>query len=83
MTELTRSEIERIAGPLDDGLVVEILATGATSEEMAEAFEWLYADDAMARDLHREPVGRVGVLCEILSRGALDDEDEAPVPTGA
>jgi hypothetical protein len=84
MTELTSSEIERIAGRLDDSLVVEILETGATREELIEALDWIYADDVMARDLHREPAGRIAVLCEILSRTELAaDEEDGPTPPAA
>jgi hypothetical protein len=84
MTELTSSEIERIAGRLDDSLVVEILETGATREELIEALDWIYADDVMARDLHREPAGRIAVLCEILSRTDLAaDEEDGPAPPAA
>lgn len=79
MTDLTRDAIEQVVGSLDDDIVAEIIATGASREELVEAFEWLYADDVMARELHREPSGRVAELCEILSRGQAGDED-APVP---
>ena len=83
MTELSRSEIEQIAGRLDDGLVVEILETGATREELVEAMEWLYADDVLARDLHREPAGRIAALCEILSRSETAEEEDGPTPPAA
>jgi hypothetical protein len=83
MTELTSSEIGRIAGRLDDSLVVEILETGATREELIEALDWIYADDAMARDLHREPAGRIAVLCEILSRTELAADEDGPTPPAA
>lgn len=80
MARLTRSDIEAVTGPLDDGLIVEIIAAEPTREELVEAFEWLYADDTLANDLHREPSGRVAILCEILSRTEIEqDEDRAEV----
>jgi hypothetical protein len=84
MTELTHGEIARIVGPLDDSLMVEILATGASREELVEAFDWVYADDALARDLHRQPAGRIAALCEILSRTTIAvDEDDVRSPPEA
>jgi len=81
MTELTREEIEHIVGSLDDSVVVEILRTGATREELVEAFEWNNADDVLARELHREPVGRIAELCEILARGQEDEDGRGTGPT--
>lgn len=82
MTQLTRSEVEHIVGPLDESLIIEILNKGATREELVEAFEWTYADDVLARELHREPTGRVSDLCEIISRSTVGNEEDRRTPPG-
>ena len=37
MTSLTRKDIAALFGDLDDVVVADIIATGATAEELAEA----------------------------------------------
>ncbi len=63
---MTREDVIRVLGPVDDDVIVAVLATGATMEELEEAFVWLNADDVLGRQLHRQPSGRVAELCEIL-----------------
>lgn len=69
---MTREDVIEIAGPLDDGRILQILKTGATKDELLEAFTWVSADDAMARELHRRPHGNVAQLCEILERPDIE-----------
>ena len=78
MGRVTRDDIVEIAGNLDEGRILQILKTEANREELLEAFTWLSADDAMARDRHRAPHGRVAELLEILERPdtALDEAEE-------
>ena len=47
MSALTRQEIIAALGPVDDATVAEILGTGATSEEMAEASAWIANDEPL------------------------------------
>lgn len=63
---MTREDVIEVLGPVDDDVIVEVLAIGATREELEEAFAWLNADDVLGRQLHRQPSGRVAELCEIL-----------------
>jgi len=65
-TPLTAESVHRMLGDLDETVVTEILTTGATSEELLEAQEWLNADDYMGARLQRPMVGVVARLCEIL-----------------
>lgn len=65
---MTREDVIGVLGPVDDELIVTILGTGATREELEEAFGWLNADDVLGRQLRRQPSGRVAELCEILER---------------
>jgi uncharacterized protein (DUF433 family) len=46
MATLTREDVRAMLGPVDDGLVVEILGTGASPEELAEAYAWITDDEA-------------------------------------
>jgi hypothetical protein len=41
----TEREIIEIVGSLDDGVLLEILRTGATPAEMLEALTWVDAND--------------------------------------
>lgn len=70
---MTREDVVRVLGPVDETLIVEILATEASVGELEEAFAWLNADDVLGRQLRRQPSGKVAELCEILER-----EEEEP-----
>lgn len=63
---MTEEEITAILGPVDEILIAEINQTGATSEELAEAWAWLNADEALINEGRPHPSGRVGALVEIL-----------------
>lgn len=41
MRKLTAETVRKIAGQLDDSLLIEILKTGASEAELVEALEWL------------------------------------------
>jgi hypothetical protein len=60
-------------GPVDDVTVAEIIATGATAEELAEAKAWLTNDDALMNVGKPLPAGRVAGLIEILT--AIEEEE--------
>jgi hypothetical protein len=74
---MTREDVTHIVGPaMDDSVILEILGTGASKEELEEASAWLSADDAMTRSAHHRPHGVVAELCEILSRSEVDTDRE-------
>lgn len=78
MSTLTREEVAAALGSVDDHLIAEILATGASSEEFAEARAWLMNDEAPINAGAHLPSGRVGRLIEILE--SVDDGlNEPPV----
>ena len=70
---LTREEILSVLGPVDDELVTELMATGASTRELREAWGWLHNDDALMDAGRPLPGTRVGRLIELLE----PDEDEA------
>ncbi|MBB3972820.1 hypothetical protein [Hansschlegelia beijingensis] len=69
---MTREDVIGVIGPADDVLVAEIVATGATPEELAEAWAWLNADEALLNEGRPLPAPRVAALAELLR----PEEDE-------
>jgi hypothetical protein len=47
MPALTHEDVQVVLGPVDDSLVAEIVATGASREELAEAYAWVANDEAL------------------------------------
>ena len=78
MTALSRDAIIAQLGPLDDEIVAQIEASGASTEELAEATAWVTNDEALINAGRRLAEGRTARLVEILA--ALDEE--TPSPTG-
>ncbi|HEX9469227.1 MAG TPA: hypothetical protein VF957_06765 [Bradyrhizobium sp.] len=76
MTRLTRDDVIKAIGEVDDVAIAEIIGTGATPEELAEAQAWLENDEALINAGRPLPSGRVGELVEILSELESDDDDE-------
>jgi hypothetical protein len=64
----TLSQIAEIVGPLDDAVLVEILATGATPAEIVEALTWANADDEIGTEKEQGPRETVLHVYEILVR---------------
>jgi hypothetical protein len=75
-TTLTRDDITATLGQVDDRLIAEIIGTGASLGELAEA--WLGNDEALINAGHPFPAGRVGALIGILTRA---EEEDAPAVT--
>ncbi|MHC2569538.1 hypothetical protein [Rhizobium leguminosarum] len=69
---ITSKDVIAILGPADETLVAEVIATGATQVELAEAFAWVNNDEAMLGEGRRLPTGRVAALVDLLS----PDEEE-------
>lgn len=43
---MTSDDVIAILGPIDETLLAEVVATGATQAELAEAFAWANNDEA-------------------------------------
>jgi hypothetical protein len=71
VADLTRNDIVAALGPIDDIVVSEILATGASLEEFAQARAWLANDEAPINAGDPLASGRVARLMEILE--SLED----------
>ncbi|WP_404405312.1 hypothetical protein [Pelagibacterium halotolerans] len=80
---ITRSEMEKILGPVDNQMATEILSVGASAEELARALFWVNSDEAFVNEGAHMPTGKVAELIEILESAEMEDEyrpGAAPVP---
>jgi hypothetical protein len=64
---------DRNAGGLDDAVVTEIIATGTTAEELAEAHAWLANDEPLMNAGRPLPSGRVAHVVNIVA--AISEEE--------
>jgi hypothetical protein len=77
MTSLTRKDVIATLGPLDDWVVTEIIATGATPEELAQARAWLANDEALINTGKPLPSGRVADIFDIVAAQEQEEEELA------
>lgn len=77
MTRLSRDDVVKAVDGADDVTIAQIIGTGATVEELAEAQAWLANDEPMINDLRPLAQGRVRELVDILS-DLEEDEEEGP-----
>ncbi|GMB82499.1 hypothetical protein NN6n1_32820 [Shinella zoogloeoides] len=70
---MTSSDVIAILGPADETLVADIVASGATQAELAEALAWANNDEALMGEGRRLPTGTVALLIDL-----LDAEEEQP-----
>lgn len=84
MTHLTREDVAKAIGEVDDVTVANIIATGATADELAEAQAWTVNDDPLLNAGKPLPSGRVRELVDILAdlEPNEDDDHEAPASIG-
>lgn len=68
MTELSRGEVEAALGLIDGDVVDDIIATGATPVQLAEARVWVEMNRVLTElgGDRRYPVGEVGRVVAIL-----------------
>ena len=76
MSALTRQQVIDVAGRLDDDLVMKIIETGASLDELLEAHTWLSEDDYMGRELHRPVGGRVAAVFDLLKQTEAAEREE-------
>ncbi len=73
---MRQDEIAAILGPVDRALMADITSTGASREELAEAWAWVNADEALVNEGRRLPTGRVAELIDLLSAAELDPDGD-------
>ncbi|QQO24319.1 hypothetical protein JJB98_32840 [Bradyrhizobium diazoefficiens] len=83
MTRLSRDDVVKAVDRADDVTIAQIIGTGATAEELAEAQAWLANDEPMINDLRPLAQGRVRELVDILSELEEDDEEAGPAEPGS
>jgi hypothetical protein len=74
MPSLTQAEVIAVLGPVEDRVVTEIIATGATVAELTNARAWIANDEALMNLGKPLAASRVGELIDILARLEEDDE---------
>jgi hypothetical protein len=62
----TAAEIVQILGSVDDRMITQIIATGATAEEVREANTWLSTRDYFRRLAHDSAHGRIARVYHLL-----------------
>ena len=76
MKRVTRDDVTRAVGPVDEVTIAEIIGTGATVDELAEAQAWIVNDEPLMNDGRPLASGRVRELIDILAEfEASEDED--------
>jgi hypothetical protein len=80
MTRISRDDVTRAFGPVDEVTIAQIIGTGATAEELAEAKAWLSNDEPLMNAGKPLAKGRVGELIDILT-DLEDNEDDEAGPT--
>jgi hypothetical protein len=81
---VTRDDVIKAISEVDDVTIANIIATGATTDELAEALAWMANDEPMLNSGRPLATGRVRELVDILSELEPDDDDDgrgAPVST--
>jgi hypothetical protein len=79
---ITRNDVIRAIGAVDDVTVAQIIATDATVDELAEAQAWLANDEPLLNSGRPLATGRVRELVDILAELDPEDDDDgrgAPV----
>ena len=59
MMNLTRDDVIKAVGEVEDVTIAEIIGTGATAEELAEAQAWIANEDVLLDAGKPPPAGRV------------------------
>ena len=76
MNTLTRKNVTAMLGEFDDEVVAEIIATGATPEELAQAHAWLANDEPLMNAGRPLPSGRVARVVDIVAAITEEEEEE-------
>ena len=79
---ITRDDLIKATGAVDDLTIAQMIATGATFDELAEALAWLANDEPMMNSGRPLATVRVRELVDILAElEPDDDEDGRGAPT--
>jgi hypothetical protein len=76
MKRVTREDVTKAVGRVDDVTIAQIIGTGATVDELAEAQAWIVNDEPLMNAGKPLPSGRVGELIDILAELEPDEDDD-------
>ena len=76
MTRVTRDDVMKAIGAVDDVTIAQIIATDATVDELAEAQAWMANDEPMMNSGRPLATGRVRELVDILAELEPDDDED-------
>jgi hypothetical protein len=82
MKRVTREDVTKAVGRADDVTIAEIIGTGATVDELAEAQAWIVNDEPLLNAGKPLATGRVRELIDILTEldsNEDDDKEAGPV----
>jgi hypothetical protein len=82
MKRLTRDDVTRAIGRADGVTIAEIIGTGATVDELAEAQAWIVNDEPLMNEGRPLATGRIRQLIDILVELDSNEEDEKEVVSG-
>jgi len=81
MKRITRDDVIHSVRRADDAAIADIIATGASVDELAEAQAWIANDEPLMNAGKALPTGRVGQLIDILLELEAEDDDEDAGPS--
>ena len=82
MQRITKDDAIKAVGGADDVAIAEIIGTGATVDELAEAQAWIANDEPLMNAGKPLPSGRVGELVEIQTELEADEDDDGETVIG-
>jgi hypothetical protein len=82
MKRLTRDDVAGMIKGVDDVTIAEIIGTGATVDELAEAQAWIVNDEPLMNDGRPLATGRVRQLVDMLVELDSIEDDEKEMASG-
>lgn len=73
---ITRDDVIKAIGTVDDATIAELIGTGAARDELAEALAWIANDEPMMNSGRPLATGRVREVVDILSDLEPDDDED-------
>lgn len=83
MTRVTRDDVARAVSGADDVTIAQIIGTGATVDELAEAQAWIANDEPLMNAGRPLATGRVRELVDILTELEPSEDDDGAGPPAA
>jgi hypothetical protein len=74
---MTREQVVSVLGPVEDEIIAEIISSGASLEELREAWAWAYGDEALMGMGRPLPGTRIAELIDLLEPDEEDARDLA------